>query len=719
MKKILSMLLAVLLIFSVTPVFAEITAKVIITDVSDGDVYDTGTKITLGADARAFADNEISHIDFYANGSKLPGSITGAIGTMTWYSPATGKYTLKAVGTSAADKDVKYESDTITVTIRGVGDSYGAITASPQIPDKAENVIIEISKYRINFSKAVVGSTVENSITVKAGEKLLKKEIDYIIKSDNDYADVVFRTNLVYDTEYTVSVSGNKIQGYNDAVYVPAYEWKFTTVKTLYVTPSPVASIVYPVSGAAVDKNTVLSAKVMFDSNVEKVEFYSGGSDGESVGTFLGTARERSDDEYTLSLSLNEGTYSIFALVTTKDQNTVATQPIEIMTDTPAEFSVIGIQEGDRIIINEEFSRLISVESPDENSIAKVVFKSNNKVVAEVDKAPFKHKLRFDSLGENKLEIIVTENSGYETKKNLFYTVITGTLDTKYSFTEDYSSYNPGTDMKNNLDGQSRVNYTVSSFPGESDNNCLKTTVTDNSTKNLRGFKFSPGSGLVKFDENSSQIVYFECDIYSDNLINYPYVIGRKNFLDGDSSSLFTGTSDYVTQNTPIRIKLMMDCKLGTYILFINGEEVERKALHGEDLTQINLYGGILSGAIGGSVYWDNVKLSAYDYADEEKIAVLHEKSEYTNLSGNTADVEIAVANTSGSIKNFISVIALYSEDGTLINADISESVSLSNNCVYSCEYTPSLTLGDKKGTKIRIFIWNSIDKLVPLGVFK
>ena len=71
-----------------------------ITTLKEGDVLKAGENVILGAEVTTSSD--ISHIEFWANGEKMPGVIPGKNGTMTWYAPKPGNYQLmaKAVLTS-------------------------------------------------------------------------------------------------------------------------------------------------------------------------------------------------------------------------------------------------------------------------------------------------------------------------------------------------------------------------------------------------------------------------------------------------------------------------------------------------------------------------------------------------------------------------------------------------------------------------------------------
>lgn len=97
MKKILSLCLSVLMLFSmiVLPASADGTPDyVAITSVEDGAQFTEGDNINLKATTNTTG---WSRIEFYANGDKIPGFITpDGAQVLTWYAPVSGSYALTA-----------------------------------------------------------------------------------------------------------------------------------------------------------------------------------------------------------------------------------------------------------------------------------------------------------------------------------------------------------------------------------------------------------------------------------------------------------------------------------------------------------------------------------------------------------------------------------------------------------------------------------------------
>ena len=96
--RFLALILSLCLLSGITPVIslADNPPSIAITSHSNGDVLDCGENVILKADWN-MAD--VSRIDFYANGDKLPGFITSPSDSFIWQSPVSGAYSVKAVAT--------------------------------------------------------------------------------------------------------------------------------------------------------------------------------------------------------------------------------------------------------------------------------------------------------------------------------------------------------------------------------------------------------------------------------------------------------------------------------------------------------------------------------------------------------------------------------------------------------------------------------------------
>ncbi len=112
MKKVISLVMVLCMLlctlaFNVSADDAAITVAV--GSVKDGDVYAEGASIVLTATTNA---GNVSHIDFKANGDKIPGTLIDGEGSLVWQPSAAGNYDItaelycednpEAVATSAA-----------------------------------------------------------------------------------------------------------------------------------------------------------------------------------------------------------------------------------------------------------------------------------------------------------------------------------------------------------------------------------------------------------------------------------------------------------------------------------------------------------------------------------------------------------------------------------------------------------------------------------------
>ena len=113
-SKLLAMLLALTLMLGMMPsVFASAEGSIAVTSLTDGEVIENGTNVSLQAEWD-FAD--VERVDFYANGEKLPGFVTESGERMVWQSPAAGAYAVKAVTTFVSGETE--ESEAVTVYVK-------------------------------------------------------------------------------------------------------------------------------------------------------------------------------------------------------------------------------------------------------------------------------------------------------------------------------------------------------------------------------------------------------------------------------------------------------------------------------------------------------------------------------------------------------------------------------------------------------------------------
>ena len=97
MKKALSLVTLLCMLvccLGFTAMATDAALTVTLGEIAEGDIYGVGANIIITADASSMAD--VKNIDIYANGDKLPGTITGDNGTYIWYAPSAGRYAVTA-----------------------------------------------------------------------------------------------------------------------------------------------------------------------------------------------------------------------------------------------------------------------------------------------------------------------------------------------------------------------------------------------------------------------------------------------------------------------------------------------------------------------------------------------------------------------------------------------------------------------------------------------
>lgn len=118
MKKFLSLVLAVAFILTTAAIPAlagNEVWNVDITSISEGDTFTAGSDILLEADATGHEN--VKNIDFYANGTKIPGTIVGNSGSITWYAPCEGSYDITTKITFIGGGDAVEGNEKLTIVV--------------------------------------------------------------------------------------------------------------------------------------------------------------------------------------------------------------------------------------------------------------------------------------------------------------------------------------------------------------------------------------------------------------------------------------------------------------------------------------------------------------------------------------------------------------------------------------------------------------------------
>lgn len=156
-----------------------------ITTLSEGDVLKAGENVILGAEVTTSSD--ISHIEFWANGEKLPGVISGTNGTMIWYAPKAGNYQLVAKAVLANG----YSVASMPVNVVAAADEIVILK-----PDST-NGIGTYNKGVLSDNYAVLGNKSIYISTLQTGYPT------YVFTPDEDiaYGDYTTLNMLIYNPE--------------------------------------------------------------------------------------------------------------------------------------------------------------------------------------------------------------------------------------------------------------------------------------------------------------------------------------------------------------------------------------------------------------------------------------------------------------------------------------------------------------------------------------
>jgi len=117
LRRILSIVMTLLLLMGTVSVsvMAE-DAEIAVVSHANGDMIESGKNVTLNADWNI---SDVTRVDFYANGNKLPGFITNPDDGFVWQTPAAGSYDITAVASCVSGAEVKSEPVQVYVKPEG------------------------------------------------------------------------------------------------------------------------------------------------------------------------------------------------------------------------------------------------------------------------------------------------------------------------------------------------------------------------------------------------------------------------------------------------------------------------------------------------------------------------------------------------------------------------------------------------------------------------
>ena len=182
MKKIISLIVACLMLITACPVLADATTTASIVSVENGAEFTVGSVIPLMVETN---ESQIERIDFYANGIKIPGTATDASKSVVWTPQVAGDYALTAVvtgktegTTSAAAVNVRINAaDEEMVFTFDSEDSLSTVTGNGVSID---NIYTKKSNYSAKWSPNKDRFV---NFTALAGDRIGDTYINYLIYS--------------------------------------------------------------------------------------------------------------------------------------------------------------------------------------------------------------------------------------------------------------------------------------------------------------------------------------------------------------------------------------------------------------------------------------------------------------------------------------------------------------------------------------------------------
>ncbi len=610
MKKLTSLFIAFTIIIGQVFMFpvsaqltdAELSALLNISTLENGDSFVEGSNILLGVESGL---SHVIHINFYANGNKIPGSLTdGENENLVWSGPKSGIYKIYAEAIyldSKKDTLSSTKSSEIEVTI-SEGIASGNFTATPSIPNGQANVANELEKYRVNFNQKLKNpDTAAAAIKLKKGEN----EINVTKSAGFDYVDLIPVSPLEYGS-YTVELAGNAILNTADTA-LAATTFTFSTKNAFNVNATPIPSVVYPIAGSKLKfGDTRIAIQTISTEGIQKVDFYK--STGET-SVLLGSVTESIlGDEYQLDVALEKGDYTVYATVTyetsTKgtETSTISSAPVsftvddDLLVSTPMDVTITGLENGDRYVINSGINKKVSVtENIDEGASAaltKVEFKIDGTSVLVDETAPFEYTLPTDieseNVGEKTLSIIGYNASGLSSYvNNITYESVFGQISSQNTNTFEDSTMV----IEQRTSGNGTTIVEAGGSIAQSDaleSSAFKVTgpvKVEGQSYAITNYTLHENTSAtydydIKGLNNSSRIAYFGFDVYKEGKGNLLSIMLRDIFLNINYVTMFTDRHDTpVMSNGKHRIEFMIDFANKRYETYLDGELLKRGTL--------------------------------------------------------------------------------------------------------------------------------------------
>lgn len=579
------------------------------------------------------------------------------------------------------------------------------ITAITSIPDGQEKVCNNLSKYRITFSDAIAASLAADAVTVTNTTDNTPVEITKNVGAN--YIDVLFAEGtLAYGKNYKIAVS-DAVKSILGASFAGA-EYTFSTAADQCTDALPIASVVYPEAGADVATSTKLAAKVIFNGNVSKVEFYKGTES-------LGEATNYTGNEYVLdNAALAEGANAIKAVATLNDNSTVESAEITVNAAPATEYAIHGIAEDERILINDREYRTVSViDAADVNTnktanagvgfltvpvatgVSKVTYLIDG-VVKHIDtdaSTPYSWNMPFEKINEvTTLTVQILDTFGNLTEKNINFTTIYGDV-----YSEQFSDFENGETEAGKVTNATAGKLTITNVLTSEDNHELEIAPGEAGGEYVRLAPLNAISVPTVADAAATaKFARIEFDVrrtstYYKLTIELHTTLGSKigtAFVAPHGQGIMNGGV-----NTVYHITIDLDTSTGGYIAYINGTEFYRGTLTNYiDANSVMLVINAGTYSSSNKLYLDNVKMTSYTH----RTGALDVEKE---------DATVKAINTNDEAEGIKVITATY--NGNQLADVVIDDVTVPTNGIVNKEYTV--------GANDKLFVWKDFVTLKPL----
>lgn len=589
------------------------------------------------------------------------------------------------------------------------------------IPDGQQNVCNGLGKYSITFDQEMLASTLKKeNVTVKDSED---NEVTVTgVRVSGKTMELFFPGNsFAYNGVYTVSLNKN-IESAKGISIGEGISFDFKIVNSC-VNAQPIPSMTYPGNGAVVASNNALvAAKVIFDGKVNQVAFYE--ESGETDTLLSGTPKEGSDNEYYLNVSDFEiGEHTIYAKVTYNNSaDTVLSAPVTFTVAEAEVYALTGISANEKIAVNfgDQIVSNRTVGLNTTEKVAKVTYYIDDVEKATVTTEPFTWDMPIADVNEHTITATVVDAMGsvqslpkitfkasYLVPNNVMtddydesITGLTnqasgGSLKSVMTFVED-----PAT--TNKRDGKvAFIDYT-GSYASSNDDSCF-----------VKGFTI-PESMQVRIDLDMYLADTDHKNIYMNiRPDTYSYV-----GISGYNVKSYFG---YYKLNEWNKVSVLIDFSQSdktSFKSYVNGVLVQDTTQNGTQFHRTANKKYVIHLMSQADYYIDNLLVYEYAYSTLD-VPTVGNVSCVADEEG--WDASFNVVNFGSDATECILYTAVYDDDDNLISVS-GEFVPMAAGAIVNKSYRCSKTNGDKTGTKIRGFVWESVSGITtlrPLGNLK